>query len=82
MSYKRFGPADANKIKAVDVNLDAFREYKTLDDLKKEPGKIFGHLSASAQDAAYEELAAELGLPKAAPAAQTAKPVVASAAAQ
>lgn len=65
MSTQRFGPVGANNIKAVDVNLDAFREYKSLEDLKKEPGKIFGHLPAAAQDAAYEELATELGLSKA-----------------
>jgi hypothetical protein len=72
MSNKRFGPADGKGIKAVDVNLGAFASYKTVDDLKKEPGKIFGHLQPAAQDAAYEELAAELGIGKAA----AAKPAV------
>jgi len=86
MRYKRFGPADAKSVKPVDVNLDVFKDYKSLEDLKKEPGKIFGHLSQAAQDAAYEELATELGLPKAtatsAPAAQAAKPASAATAAQ
>lgn len=86
MNYKRFGPADAKNVKPIDVNLDAFGEYKSLEDLKKEPGKIFGHLSQVAQDAAYVELAIELNLLKAtattAPAAQAAKPVPAAPPAQ
>jgi len=64
MATKRFGPVDEKGIKGVDVNLEAFASYKSLDDLKKEPGKIFGHLPQGAQDVAYEELAAELGIPK------------------
>lgn len=56
------------RIKEVDVNLDAFKGVKSLSELKKEPGKIFGHLSESEESAAYDELAAELGLKPAAPA--------------
>jgi hypothetical protein len=86
MNYKRFGPPDAKNVKPIDVDLDVFREYKSLEDLKKEPGKVFGHLSQAAQDAAYEELAIELGLPKATatttPVAQAAKPVTAASPAQ
>lgn len=72
MNTKRFGPKDENGIAAVDVNLDAFKDVKSIDELKKEPGRIFEHLSSADENAAYEELAAELGLTKAA--AQNATP--------
>lgn len=74
MANKRFGPTDSKGNKLVDVNLEAFSDVKTRDELKAEKGRIFGHLSPAAQDAAYEELADELKLPKAvvAPVAQAA----------
>lgn len=80
MANKRFGPADAKGTKAVDVNMDAIREkgYKSLEELTAEPGKIFGHLSAAQQKAAYEELAKELGLPATTPAPAAAAPKAAA----
>lgn len=51
-----------SRIKDVDVNPDAFKEAKSIDELKKEPGKIFGHLPPEEESAAYDELGAELGL--------------------
>jgi len=71
MNTKRFGPADENGVKAVEVNLDAFKDVKTVDELKKEPGRIFGHFSPEVENAAYDELAAELGLSKVAAGATT-----------
>lgn len=65
MENKRFGPTDSKGMKPVDVNLAAFADIKTREDLKAEKGRIFGHLGAAAQDAAYEELADELKLQKA-----------------
>jgi len=62
----------SKRIKEVDVNLDAFKDVKNITELKKEPGKIFGHLPASEESAAYDELASALGLTK--PGAQS-KPV-------
>jgi hypothetical protein len=53
------------KIKEVDVNLDAFKDYKTEAKLAEEPGQIFGHLSAEDKKAAYNELAIALGIAKA-----------------
>lgn len=73
MNTKRFGPADENDVKAVEVNLDAFKDMKSVEDLKKEPGKIFGHFSPEVENAAYDELAQALGLTKV-PAGATAKP--------
>lgn len=86
MANKRFGPTDSKGMKPVDVNLDAFSEVKTRDELKAEKGRIFGHLGSAAQDAAYEELADALKLPKpvvaqaaaAAPAVAAVKPAVAT----
>jgi hypothetical protein len=49
------------RIKGVDINLDALKDVKNITELKKEPGRIFGHLSASEENAAYDELGAELG---------------------
>ncbi len=43
------------RIFGVHVNIDAFKDFKTLDALKKEPGKIFEHLG-SKSDNAYAEL--------------------------
>ena len=43
------------RIFGVHVNIDAFKEFKSLDALKKEPGKIFEHLGADS-DKAYVEL--------------------------
>jgi len=53
------------RISGVDVNLDAFKDVKSAAELKKEPGRIFGHLSSAQESAAYDELAAALGLTKA-----------------
>lgn len=52
----------SKRIKDADVNLDAFRDVKNIAELKKEPGRIFGHLSTEEESAAYDELGAELGL--------------------
>lgn len=62
----------SKRIKEVDVNLDAFKDIKNVTELKKEPGRIFGHLPASEENAAYDELAATLGLTKPAASAQPA----------
>lgn len=61
----------SKRIKDVDINLDAFKDVKNITELKKEPGRIFGHLSTLEENAAYDELGAALGLK---PAAQS-KPV-------
>lgn len=82
MNTKRFGPKDEDGLGAVDVNLDAFKDVKSVDDLKKEPGNIFGHLSDADKNAAYEELATELGLNKTSSPAATATKTPASAPAQ
>lgn len=84
MANKRFGTKDEKGLKRVDVNLSAFAGVKTRDELKAEKGQIFDSLAPDQRDAAYEELADELGLPKAsAPAASPSpaapKPAVASA---
>lgn len=60
------------RIKEVHVNLDAFKDVKSAGELKKEPGRIFGHLSSTEESAAYDELAAALGIK--APATATAQP--------
>lgn len=70
----KIGKKKGDKHSGVDVNLDAFKEYKSLAELKKEPGKIFAHLSSADQDASYEELAGALKIAK--PADQ--KPAVAA----
>jgi hypothetical protein len=54
------------RIKGIDVNMDAFKGIKSLGELKKEPGRIFGHLPQDEENAAYDELGAELGLKTAA----------------
>lgn len=54
------------RIKGVDINPDAFKDMKNIDEIKKEPGKIFGHLSSEEESAAYDELGAALGLKPAA----------------
>ena len=64
-----------SRIKGVDVNLDALKEVKNIDELKKEPGRIFGHLSPEEESAAYDELGVELGLKSAAKKATTTQPV-------
>ena len=51
------------RIAEVDVNLDAFAAVKSATELKKETGRIFGHLSSAEESAAYDELGAALGLP-------------------
>ena len=56
----------SKRIKDVDVNLDAFKEVRNITELKKEQGRIFGHLPPSEESAAYDELGAELGLKTAA----------------
>jgi hypothetical protein len=53
------------RISGVDVNLDALKDVKSVGELRKEPGRIFGHLSSTDERAAYDELAAALGLTKA-----------------
>jgi len=60
------------RIKEVDVNLDALKDIKSMAELKKEPGRIFGHLSQSDESAAYDELGAALGLTKPSAAIQAA----------
>lgn len=60
-----------SRIKGVDVNLNAFKDAKNIDELKKEPGRIFGHLPAEEESAAYDELGAKLGLKPAAKKATT-----------
>jgi hypothetical protein len=52
------------RIKEIDVNLDALKDVKNITELKKEPGRIFGHLSQSEENAAYDELGAALGIIK------------------
>lgn len=49
------------RINGVNVNLEAFKAVKNITELKKEPGRIFGHLSETEENAAYDELGAELG---------------------
>ena len=44
------------KINDVSVNLEAFKDFKSLAELKKEPGNIFGHLPQNDQAEAYKEL--------------------------
>lgn len=48
------------KIAGVSINLDAFKDYKSLAELKNEPLKIFEHLSKEEQDKAYADLWNEL----------------------
>lgn len=79
MANKRFGPTDSKGRKPVDVNLDVFAGVKSRDELKAEKGKIFAHLGSAAQDAAYEELADALGLPKAVAPTKAADPAPAAA---
>lgn len=50
------------RIKGVDINLNAFKGIKSLGELKKEPGRIFRHLSEGEENAAYDELGAALEL--------------------
>lgn len=64
----------SKRIKEVDVNLDAFKDVKNVTELKKEPGRIFGHLSTEEESAAYDELGAALGLKTAATKAVEAPP--------
>lgn len=56
--------ANVKKISDVGINIDAVKTmgFKTLSELKAEPGKMFGHLSSTDEEAAYAELAKELGL--------------------
>lgn len=54
----------SKRIHGVDVNLNAFKGVKNIKELKKEPGKIFGHLPEEEEGAAYDELAAALGIAK------------------
>lgn len=56
--------ANVKKIFDVGVDIDAVKSFgfKTASELKAEPGKIFGHLASTDQDAAYAELAKELDL--------------------
>lgn len=63
--------ANVKKIYDVGVNLDAVKTfgYKTVSELKAEPGKMFSHLSATDEEGAYTELAKELGI------TETGKPV-------
>jgi len=57
----------SKRIRGVDVNLEAFKGVKSMGELKKEPGRIFGHLPAEEENAAYEELGADLGIKPPAP---------------
>lgn len=65
----------SKRIKDVDVNLEAFKDVRNIAELKKEPGRIFGHLSQADENAAYDELGAELGLKTAATKTADAPPV-------
>jgi hypothetical protein len=64
-----------SRIKGVDVNLDTFKDIKNIDELKKETGRIFGHLPTEEESAAYDELGAKLGLKAAAKKATQAQPI-------
>ena len=47
-------------IAGVGVELNAFNECKSLEDLRK--SEVFSHLSTKEQEQAYNELATELGI--------------------
>ncbi len=59
------------RIFSVDVNVEAFKEYESLDDLKNEPGKIFGHLPSGQQAEGYKKLWERLDPPAPAEVAAT-----------
>ena len=63
MAKKKTGLDDGSfTIHGVNVLPDAFAKYKTLADLKTEPGKIFDHLPEWQKANAYKELATDLGI--------------------
>lgn len=44
------------KFSEVDVNVQAFKSFKSVEALKKEPGEIFKHLGEGEEDKAYQAL--------------------------
>jgi len=47
-------------ISGVGVEIDAFKDCKTIEEIKK--SEIFSHLSSKEQENAYNELAQEIGV--------------------
>lgn len=49
-------------IKGTNVNMEAFKDFKTAAEVRNEPSKLFQHLSESEQHDAYSELISALNL--------------------